>query len=123
MDGHGQDEQKRSALNDARLEVSHEGRTVAAADITTSSAPHGVATVVLRSSHDDLATDARAELVDQVMGHPGVRNSDTVHVVVPMGDSESISRLQDHTANFTARAAGSSSVVEAEVVHPSSADD
>ena len=42
-------------------------------------------------------------------------NSDTVHVVLPLGDAASISRLQERTTDFTARAAGSSSIVDAGV--------
>jgi len=43
-------------------------------------------------------------------------------VVVPLGDTESISRLQERTSNVTARAAGASSVIEADVVHPAPKD-
>lgn len=104
------------------VEVRHEGRVVAAADVTTPPEPHGTASVALTARHGEAPPAARSELVDQVMDHPGVRQSDSVHVVVPIGDGESITRLQDHTTNFTARAAGASSVIEAEVAHPASDD-
>jgi hypothetical protein len=98
--------------------VRHDGHVVAAAEVTTPPEPHGTASVALTTPHE-APSDARSELVDQVLDHPGVRQSDNVHVVVPLGDGASITRLQERTTNFTARAAGASSVVEAEVARPS----
>ena len=57
-----------------------------------------------------------------MLDHPDVQASDNVHVVVPIGDGESITRLQDRTTNFSARAAGASSVIDAEVTHPDAGD-
>ena len=74
--------------------------------------------MALTARHGEAPPEARSELVDQVMDHPGVRSSDNVHVVVPIGDGESITRLQEHTTNFTARAAGASSVIDADVAEP-----
>ena len=102
----------------ASVEVRHDGRVVAAADLTAPSEPHGTASVALGSPRRDAPPAARTELVDQVMSHPDVQSSDNVHVVAPIGDAEAITRLQEHTTNFTARAAGSSSVIDAEVAHP-----
>lgn len=97
------------------VDVRREGRVVASADVTTPSEPHGTASVALIARHGEAPPHARSELVDQVMDHPGVRGSDNVHVVVPIGDGESIGRLQEQTNNFTARAAGASSIIDAEV--------
>jgi hypothetical protein len=105
---------------DETVEVRHDGH-VAAADISTSNPADGVASVALRAPHD-VSPECRDELVDRVMEHPAVQASDTVHVVVPVGDSASISRLQEHTTNATARAAGASSIIDAEVTHPASDD-
>jgi hypothetical protein len=98
------------------VQVRHDGQ-VAAADVSASPEPHGAATVALRAPRD-LPAEAREELVDQVMEHPAVQSSDSVHVVVPLGDSASISRLQEHTTNVNARAAGASSIIDAEVARP-----
>ena len=98
------------------VEVTHGGQ-VCAADISTPAEPDGVASVGLRADHDT-SPGARGELVDRVMEHPAVQGSDKVRVVVPLGDSESISRLHEHTTNLNARAAGASSVIEADVAHP-----
>jgi hypothetical protein len=104
------------------VEVSRDGQVVAAADISTTSAPADPAKVALSARRDVAPPGARGELVDQVLDHPDVAASDSVHVVVPLGDTESISRLQERTTNVTARAAGASSVIEADVVHPAAKD-
>lgn len=100
------------------VKVEHDGQ-VGAADISTT--PDGVTSVALRAPHE-LPPEGRGELVDRVMEHPAVQGSDSVHLVVPIGDSASITRLQEHATNVTARAAGASSIIEAEVAHPSSDD-
>jgi hypothetical protein len=105
-----------SRSTDETVKVTHDDH-VCAADI--SSPRDGVASVGLRAPHD-VSPEARSELVDRVMQHPTVQGSDTVHVVVPLGDSASISRLQEHTTNVSAHAAGASSIIEAEVPHPGS---
>lgn len=114
------DDQRPTPATDETVQVRHDGQ-VAAADISTSTGPGGVASVALRAPHD-LSPETRGALVDRVMEHPAVQDSDTVHVVVPLGDGASISRLQEHTTNPTARRAGASSVIDAEVAHPDSDD-
>ena len=117
MTGAPPDDQSARAKQDS-VEVRHEGRVVAKAAVTTPPEPHGTASVALTARRGEAPPEARSELVDQVMDHPGVRSSDTVHVVVPLGDGESITRLQEHTTNFNARAAGASSVIDADVAEP-----
>lgn len=112
------DDQRPAPTTNETVRVRHDGQ-VAAADISTSARSDGTASVALRGAHD-LPPGARSELVDRVMEHPTVRSSDKVRVVVPLGDSESISRLQEHTTNADAHAAGASSVIEAEVAAPAS---
>lgn len=100
--------------------VRRDGHVVAEATISTVPAAEEPAKVALVADRDAAPAGARGELVDQVLDHPEVQSSGNVHVVVPLGDSESIGRLQERTTNFTARAAGASSVVEAEVPRPPS---
>jgi hypothetical protein len=105
------------------VQVSHDGRAVASADVVASTEPHGTATVTFHSAsadsgpgpHGELPSDARRELVDTVMAQPGVRSSDHLHAVVPLGDSPTVTRLQQRTDNFTARAAGVSAIIDADV--------
>lgn len=104
------------------VEVSRDGQVVASADISTTAAPQDPAKVALSARRDVTPPGARGELVDQVLEHPDVAAGDSVHVVVPLGDTESISRLQERTTNVNARAAGASSVIDADVVHPTTQD-
>jgi hypothetical protein len=109
-----------AATKKGSVEVRHDGRVVAAAALTVPSEPHGTASVALASPHRDAPPAARAELVDEVLSDPAVQSCDSVHVVTPVGDAEAITRLQERTTNFNARAAGASSVMEAEVTRPAS---
>jgi hypothetical protein len=108
--------QETSAAEVSHLQVSDGGRVAATATVESPADPHGTATVSLHSQRDVVAPHARTELVDQVLDQPGVRRADHVHVVVAVGDAESIGRLQQRTAGYHARAAGSSSVIDAEIV-------
>ena len=103
------------SVDRTRIEARHEGHVVATAEVKATPEPHGTAQVGLQRHRDDAPDEVRGELVDRVMDTLGVSNSDNVHVVLPLGDSASITRLQERTVGFTARAAGSSSVVDAEV--------
>ena len=100
----------------SHLEVRHEGRLAASATVECPAAAHGTARVSLHSQRDFSAPHARSELVDKVLDHPGVRQADHVHVVAAVGDAESITWLQQRTKGFSAHAAGSSSVIDAEIV-------
>ena len=115
MDTSEQGTQGPPSVERTRLEARHEGQVVATAEVKTTSEPHGTAQVGLQRHRDDAPAEVREELVDKVMDAPQVSSSDNVHVVLPLGDSASITRLQERTVGFTARAAGSSSVVDAEV--------
>lgn len=117
MTGRADDASASTPTNDS-VKVRRDGHVVAEASISALPEPTEPANVALSAPRDAAPSGARGELVDQVMDHPAVQGSDNVHVVLPLGDTESISRLQERTTNFTARAAGASSVVEAEVVRP-----
>lgn len=116
MDSHRQDARHGDGpLEEASLEARHEGRLVASADVRGTTGPHGTADVALHRHDADAPAEVRTGLVDQVMDTPVVSSSDAVHVVLPLGDADSITRLQQRTEGFTARAAGTSSVVDAAV--------
>lgn len=110
----------RSPRSSSSVTVSRDGRVVATADVATG--PDGTARIALLTGHDQAAA-VRSDLVDLVMDSPEVRGSESVHVVVPLGDSASISRLQDRTTGFDAHAAGASAVIEAEVSPAAAVDD
>ncbi len=115
MDSTEQGPQGPPTVDRTRMEARHEGEVVATAEVESTPEPHGTAKVALQRHRDDSPPEVRGDLVDRVMDASGVSNSDSVHVVLPVGDSASISRLQERTTGFSARAAGASSVVDADV--------
>ena len=121
MDAHEQSTQ--GPTSTARLEVRHEGEVVATAEVQGPPEPHGTAHVALQRHRGDVPPELGGDLVDQVMDTPEVSTSDNVHVVLPLGDSAAITRLQERTTGFSARAAGASSVVDAEVPGDPGTDD
>jgi hypothetical protein len=117
VDGHNQ-QNSTQPVETAKLEARHEGHVVATAAVECSPEPHGTAKIALERHADDIPAEVESELVDRVLDSPGVSNSDGVHVVLPLGDAASITRLQDRTTGFSARAAGASSVIDAEIPAP-----
>jgi hypothetical protein len=103
------------------LEIARPDAPAVSADIKTESKTPGTVTVGLSTTRG-VSDGTHRELVDRVMSHPSVQQSDRVHVVAPLGDAETISRLQDHTENFEARAAGASTVIDADVTSESSGE-
>ena len=57
----------------------------------------------------------RAALVDEVMGLPEVKASDRVEATVPFGDAESVERLRERTDDAVLRAAGGTTLLDANV--------
>jgi aspartyl/asparaginyl-tRNA synthetase len=57
----------------------------------------------------------RTSLVDTVMDLPEVRASERVEATVPRGDAESVERLREHTDNATLRAAGATTLLDADI--------
>lgn len=54
-------------------------------------------------------------MVDEVMDLPEVKASDRVEATVPFGDAESVERLRERTDDATLRAAGSTTLLDANV--------
>jgi hypothetical protein len=52
-------------------------------------------------------------LVDEVMGLPEVRESDRMEAAVPLGDAESVERLRERTDDAVLRAAGATTLLDA----------
>ena len=121
MTGRGADGGEAPTTKDSSVEVHQDGHVVAAAEMTTTVAPLGTARVALDTPHADAPAEARSALVDQVLDHPDVQDSESVRVVAPLGDSAALGRLQERTTNYHAHAAGASSIAEADVPHPDAA--
>jgi hypothetical protein len=97
------------------LEIKDEAdRTVAKADVTTAQGPEGTVRTSLQA--DPYAPPgARASLVDAVMDLPEVQASDRVEAAIPHGDAESLERLRERTEDAQARAAGATTLLDANI--------
>ena len=94
------------------VEVSDDNRTVAAAEVT-SEGPGGIAWASLRAESGHITPGRRASLVDAVLGLPGVQESAHLSVVFPLGDGETLQRLQERCLDVRTRSAGASAIMEA----------
>ena len=89
-------------------------RTVAQAEVTTALGPDGTVRTSMQS--DAYAPPGyRASLVDAVMDLPEVQASDRVEAAVPYGDAESLERLRERTEDAQTRAAGATTLLDANV--------
>jgi len=97
-------------------------RTVAKAEVTTAPGPEGT---VRASIQTDAYAPAgsRAELVDAVMDLPEVQQSDRMEAAVPYGDSESLERLRERTEDAETRAAGATTLLDANIPDDPGSDD
>ncbi len=96
-----------------RVEISDDDRTVATAEVTTSEGSGGTARVSLRAEPGHITPGRRADLVDAVLDLPEVQESARVEAGFRLGDSESLHRLQERCEDVSARTAGWSALVDA----------
>lgn len=101
------------------VEIIEDGRRIASADIDTTPAAPGTARVSFHAESGHLPTGTRTDLVDAVLDEPDVQNSRHLHASVPSGDSESLTQIQQRTSAANTRAAGSTTLIEADL-HPDS---
>ena len=90
-------------------------RTAAVADVTTARGPDGTVRTSMYAKNENVRPGDRAALVDEVMDLPEVKASDRVEATVPFGDAESVERLRERTDDATLRAAGSTTLLDANV--------
>lgn len=88
-------------------------RPAAAADVITPRSSNGTVRVSLRAESGHIRPGTRSSLVDAVLDLPGVQDSARLEIVVPLGDSESLHRLQERCEDVRIHAAGSSALVDA----------
>ena len=96
------------------VEVSDDSRTVATAEVTFEG-PGGTAWASLRAESGHIPPDRRASLVDAVLDLPQVQESARLNVVFPLGDSETLQRLQERCVHFRIHPAGGSAILEADL--------
>jgi hypothetical protein len=94
------------------VEISDDERTVAAAEVT-SQGPGGTAWVSLRAEPGHITPGRRASLVDAVLELPEVQESAHLEVVLPLGDGETLQRLQERCPDARTHPAGASAIMEA----------
>jgi hypothetical protein len=90
-------------------------RTAAVAEVTTAKGPAGTVRTSMYAKSEHVRPGDRAALVDEVMGLPEVKASDRVEATVPYGDAESVERLRDRTDDAVLRAAGGTTLLDANV--------
>lgn len=96
------------------VEVKDEGDQIAAeAEVTTAGTPEGTVRTSMRAKDAYVRRGHRARLVDAVMDLPEVQASDRVEAAIPRGDSESLERLRERTEDLQARAAGATTLLDA----------
>ena len=96
------------------IEVNDDDRTVASAEVT-SEGSGGTARASLRAESGHIAPGRRASLVDAVLALPEVQESARLKAAFPLGDSESLQRLQQRCADVRTHSAGWSALLDAKV--------
>src|SRR5580704_17895871 len=89
--------------------------TAAVAEVTTASGPEGTVRTSMYAKSEHVRPGDRAALVDEVMGLPEVKASNRMEATVPYGDAESVERLRERTDDATLRAAGGTTLLDANV--------
>lgn len=93
------------------VEISEGGRTVAAAEVTCEG-PGGTAWASMRAQPGHISPGRRASLVDAVLNLPEVQESAYLNVVFPLGDSETLQRLQERCMHVRTHPAGASVIMK-----------
>ena len=100
--------------NSRRVEIKNDDdRTAAVAEVTTARGPEGTVRTSMYAKSEHVRPGDRAALVDEVMGLPEVKASDRVEATVPYGDAESVERLRERTDDAVLRAAGGTTLLDA----------
>src|ERR1700761_6085988 len=98
-------------------------RTTAVAEVSTDAGPEGTVRTSLYAKAEHVRPGDRASLVDQVMDLPEVQAADRLEATVPFGDTESVERLRERTDDAELRAAGATTLLDANVPPPRPRDD
>jgi len=95
------------------VKINDGDRTVATAEVTTSGEPDGTARASLRAESGHITPGTRASLVDAVLELPEVQESARLEAALPLGDGESLDRLQERCEDVSTHPAGWSALLEA----------
>jgi hypothetical protein len=98
------------------VEIKDEGdHTVAEAEVTTDRGPEGTVRASMHAKDAYVRPGHRGRLVDAVMDLPEVQASDRIEAAIPYGDGESLERLRERTEDAQARAAGATTLLDADI--------
>jgi hypothetical protein len=97
------------------IEINDGERTVAAADVTTSPGFDRTARASLRAASGHIPPGSRASLVDAVLDLPEVQESARLEAAFPVGDTESLHRLQQRCEDVRTHPAGVSVLLDATI--------
>jgi hypothetical protein len=101
------------------LTVNNENdETAAVAEVSTDTGPDGTVRTSLYAKSEHVRPGDRSHLVDAVMDLPEVQASERLEATVPFGDAESVERLRERTDDAELRAAGATTLLDANVPHP-----
>ena len=95
-----------------------DGRTTAVAEVTTDRGPAGTVRATMYAKSEHVRPGDRTSLVDAVMDLPEVQASERVEAAVPYGDTESVQRLRERTDDTALRAAGATTLLDANIPRP-----
>ncbi len=97
-------------------------QTAAVAEVSTDAGPEGTVRTSMYAKSEYVRPGDRTQLVDTVMDLPEVQASDRLEATVPFGDTESVERLLERTDDAELRAAGATTLLDANVPHPRGLD-
>lgn len=93
-------------------------QTAAIAAVSVSSGPEGTVRTSMYAKAEHVRPGDRASLVDAVMDLPEVQAAARLEAAVPFGDAESVERLQQRTDDAELRAAGATTLLDANLPRP-----
>ena len=97
------------------VEVKDGDLTVATAEVTIVRSPAGTARTSLHATQGHVRPGCRRNLVDAVMDLPEVQASTRLEATIPLGDAELLQRLLERTEDAVTRAAGSTTLLDANI--------
>jgi hypothetical protein len=101
------------------IEVKDANDQIAAiAAVSTDAGPEGTVRTSMYAKSEHVRPGDRASLVDAVMELPEVKAAERLEATVPFGDAESVERLRERTDDARLRAAGASTLLDANVPRP-----
>ena len=88
------------------------------AELITSVDAHDGARIVVHAKSGHVAPGIRGELIDAVLDLSAIHSNGDLAATVPLGDAESLLRLQERCVDLTVHAAGSTAIVDARLGLP-----